>query len=194
MFRLQFFFAASLVLAAGPSLAQQADDNNIRIQGVFEKLDGPHMTVQGADGKDMDILVTPQTMFTRNQPSSLAAIKPGDFVASAAVTGDDGKLHSTEVRIFPPAMAGLGEGQRPMKDKTKTMTNASVSEVVAAPSGQVLKVKFHGAESELVVGPEVPVTEMVVAQARDMKADTKVYVTAKQGANNTLTATRVLAQ
>jgi len=177
-----------------PALAQQADDNNIRIMGVFEKLDGQHMTIKGADGNDMDIKVTAQTMFTRNQPSSLSAIKPGDFVASAAVTGDDGKLHSTEVRIFPPAMAGLGEGQRPMKDNNKTMTNASVSEVTAVGGGNVLKVKFHGTVSELVVGPEVPVTEIVIAQASELKPETKVFITATQADDKTLTATRVLEQ
>ena len=190
----RFFLLTSLFLMIAPALAQQGDDNNIRIMGVFEKIDGQHMTIKGADGNDMDIMVTAQTMFTRNQPSSLSAIKPGDFVASAAVTGDDGKLHSTEVRIFPPAMAGLGEGQRPMKDNNKTMTNASVSEVTAAASGGVLKVKFHGTESELVVGPDVPVTEVVIAQGSELKPDTKVFVTATQGDDNTLTATRVLAQ
>jgi len=190
----RFFLLTSLFLMIAPALAQQGDDNNIRIMGVFEKLDGQHMTIKGADGNDMDIMVTAQTKFTRNQPSSLSAIKPGDFVASAAVTGDDGKLHSTEVRIFPPAMAGLGEGQRPMKDNNKTMTNASVSEVTAAASGGVLKVKFHGTESELVVGPEVPVTEIVIAQASELKPETKVFVTATQAGDDTLSATRVLAQ
>jgi len=190
----RFFLLTSLFLMITPALAQQGDDNNIRIMGVFEKLDGQHMTIKGADGNDMEILVSEKTMFTRNQPSSLSAIKPGDFVASAATTGDDGKMHSTEVRIFPPAMAGLGEGQRPTKDNNKTMTNASVSEVTAAASGGVLKVKFHGTESELVVGPEVPVTEIVIAQASELKPETKVFVTATQAGDDTLTATRVLAQ
>ena len=45
--------------------------------------------------------------------SSLAAIKPGDFVASGGVKGTDGKIHAVEVRIYPEALRGIGEGQRP---------------------------------------------------------------------------------
>ena len=193
-FLLLGFFLFGLSLALLPAMAQQADDNVIRMQGVFQKVDGQVLTIRGADGNPVTLQTTAQTMFTRNEPATLASIKPGDFVASAAMRGDDGKLHSLEVRIFPPELNGAGEGQRPMKDTTKTMTNATVSEVVAAPEGQTLKVKFQGNTSELIVGPDVPVIRVVIGTVGDLKVGANVFVSALKGADGTLSATRVLAQ
>jgi hypothetical protein len=66
------------------------------------------------------------------------------------------------LRIFPEALRGLGECQRPMSESNKTMTNASVTELVTAVQGRVLKVKYKDGTSELIVGPGVPVTALVV--------------------------------
>ena len=188
------FLSLILLYIALPAIAQQADDSVIRIQGVFQKLDGQTITVQSADGTSTDIHLTTDTVVTRNEPSTLADVKPGDFVASAAKKGDDGKLHSIEVRIFPSAMNGLGEGQRPMQDTSKTMTNAKVTEVVAAPEGQILKVKFQDNTSELVVGPNVPVIRVVVGAASDLKVGSNVFVSATKGPDGTLSAKRVFTQ
>lgn len=193
--RLMLLGSLSLLvfLVPAPVEAQQAD-GSIRIRGVIEKFDGQILTVKSADGKSVDLQVALDAVITRNEPSSLGAIKPGDYIASAAVKGDDGKLHSTDLRIFPEALRGLGDGQRPMQDPGKTMTNAAVSEVVAAPQGQILKVKFNDGTSELVVGPNVPITALVIASSSELKAGMTVFVTASKVAGDTLAAKRILVQ
>jgi hypothetical protein len=193
--RLMFLGSLSLLALRTPELvnAQQADES-IRVRGVIKKFDGQTVTVQSADGKSLDLRVAADAVITRNEPSSLAAVKPGDYIASAAVKGDDGKLHSTDLRIFPEALRGLGDGQHPMQDQGKTMTNAAVSEVVAAPQGQILKVKFNDGTSELVVGPNVPITALVVVSSSDLKAGMTVLVLAIKAVDGTLAAKRILAQ
>ena len=187
--------AGILVLLASPAPAQQASSSDtVRIQGTVEQHAGQLLVVKATDGNRASFTLSSATQIIANQPSSLDAIKAGDFVASAAVKQADGKLHSTELRIFPEARRGLGEGQRPMDAPNTMMTNAAVSEVVAAPSGRVLKVRYKDGTSELVVGPEVPITAMVVSSAAVLKPGIKVTVTAAKTAAGPMPAKRIFAK
>jgi hypothetical protein len=74
---------------------------------------------------------------------SVADIKSGDFLASGGVKGSDGKIHAVEVRIFPEALRGIGEGQRPWDAKPDgVMTNATVGYVTQSPEGGVVHVTY----------------------------------------------------
>lgn len=172
-----------------PALAQQAD---LRIRGTIEKLDGKQLVLQAGNGTETTVALDSKTAVFINQPSSLSAIKAGDFIASAAVKGADGKLRSKELRIFPEALRGVGEGQRPMDSPNTLMTNALVSEVVAAPDGQVVKVKYQDGTADLIVGPEVPIIKVVPSEPGALKPGAKVFVTATKSADGTVTATRIL--
>ncbi len=185
---------ALVLFAVAPAVAQQADGVT-RFSGTIEKVDGQHFTLKSADNSLVDFNVIAETMITLNEPSSLAAIKAGDYIASAAIKGEDGKLHSTEVRIFPEGMRGLGEGQRAMQEPGKTMTNASVSEVVAAADGPTLKVTYKGGTSELVIGPKVPITAVVIGKVDDLKVGLAVFVLAgDKEADGTLDAKRIFVR
>jgi hypothetical protein len=72
------------------------------------------------------------------------------------------------------------------------MTNAAVSEVVAAPEGQVVKVKFKGGTAELIVGPQVPIIAVVASEPSALKPGAKVFITATKSPDGTLTATRIV--
>jgi len=170
-----------------PAAAQQAD---LRMRGTIEKIDGKSLVLRG---KTETVALDSGTAVFVTQPSSLSAIKPGDFVASAAIKEADGKLHSKDLRIFPEALRGLGEGQRPMETPDKIMTNASVSEVVAAPEGQVVKVKYQNGTAELIVGPEVPVTALVASDVSALKPGTNVFILAGKAADGTVIAKRIMA-
>jgi hypothetical protein len=172
-----------------PALAQQAD---LRIRGTIEKLDGKQLVLQAGNGTETTVALDSKTAVFINQASSLSAIKAGDFIASAAVKGADGKLRSKELRIFPEALRGVGEGQRPMDSPNTLMTNALVSEVVAAPDGQVVKVKYKDGTADLIVGPEVPIIKVVPSDPAALKPGAKVFVTATKSADGTVTATRIL--
>ena len=192
--RMKILLTALVIGLAGvsglPAASQQAD---VRMQGTIEKLDAKLLVLRGNDGTASSVSLDSGTAVFTNQPSSLSAVKPGDYVASAAVKGADGKLHSKELRIFPEALRGIGEGQRPMQAPDTLMTNASVSEVVAAPDGEVVKVTYKGGTAELIVGPQVPIIAMVASQASDLKPGTRVFILATKGADGALSAKRILA-
>jgi len=164
-----------LTLLAGPALAQA--NNAIAINGVLQSFDANSISVKGDDGAAQTFKLAPKLLLLQNKAATLADIKSNDFVASAAVRGADGKLHSTELRIFPDALRGVGEGQRPMNDaRNQTMTNATVTGAAIVNGSNNIKVKFDGGESELVLDPGVPVIAIVPVERDAIKPGAKVRV------------------
>ena len=151
--------AVLIALTVGPALAQTPPAGTpSRIRGTVDKLDGQNLVVKSRDGQTLPIELAANVAVITLVKKSVADIKVGDYVASTGVKGTDGKIHAVEVRIFPEAARGTGEGQYPwdlMPDSI--MTNATVGKVDQAPQGPVLHVTFKGTVSEYTVGPEVPV-------------------------------------
>src|SRR6202040_1207519 len=127
--------AALIALAVGPALAQTPPAGTpTRIRGTVDKLDGQNLMVKSRDGQALTIELTANVAVITLVKKSVADIKAGDYVASTGVKGTDGKIHAVEVRIFPEAARGTGEGQYPwdlMPDSI--MTNATVGKVDQRP-------------------------------------------------------------
>src|SRR5258706_1701668 len=120
------------VFAQNPASGQAA-----RILGTIDSFNGQILLVKSQDGQTVSITIPSDLKVMANAKASLADIKPGDFVGSAADKGPDGKLHAEEVHIFPESMRGTGEGHRPMgPDPNRTMTNGTVS--VAGPQDRTM--------------------------------------------------------
>jgi hypothetical protein len=169
-------FAASIASAAPSVLAQNNDI--INILGTVEKVDATSISVKNDEsGVGESFQLAPNLLVLQNKIATLADIKPNDFVASAAVREVDGKLHSTELRIFPDAMRGVGEGQRPMNDaRNQTMTNATVTGAVVVNGSNNIRVKFDGGESDLILDPGIPVTRIDTADIGLVRSGVKVRV------------------
>ena len=187
-----------IALLAGPALAQ--GNNAINVFGVIDKFDATSIVVKNDDGGATETYkLAPNTLYIKQAPAKLSDIKNNDFVASAAVRQADGKLHSTELRIFSEKMRGGGDGQRPMNDaRNQTMTNATVTGTAIVNGSNVMKVKFGASqiggagttypagESDLILDPNVPVTKFTDADSSIVKAGAKVRV---QGVRNAEGAT-----
>jgi hypothetical protein len=117
----------------------------VAVVGTVETFDAASISVKNETGAVEAFKLSPNLVVVQNKPATLNDIKPNDFVASAAVRKEDGKLHSTELRIFPDIMRGVGEGQRPMNDpRNQTMTNATVTGTAIVGGSNTIKVKFRG--------------------------------------------------
>ena len=161
--RKSLLLGSFLALLAVPAMAQ--GNNAINLVGTVDKLDANTITVKTEESTET-VKIAPNVLYLQNKPAKLSDIKANDFVASAAVKKDDGKLHSTELRIFPDAMRGVGEGQRPMNDaRNQTMTNATVTGTAIVGGSNNMKVKFPGGEQDLL--PLVITSELVVARMDD---------------------------
>ena len=184
---------ALIVLPAGAQNAPQGTPT--RIRGTVDKLDGQNLTVKSREGSELTIALAPNFTVRYLLKKSLADVKSGDFVATTSMKGTDGKNHAVELRIFPEAMRGLGEGQYAW-DLTpdSLMTNATVTGIAGAPQGQTLKVSYKGGESEIVVGPDTPVFTYDSGDASLLKPGAAVFLVALKKPDGALTAQGVTAE
>ena len=197
MRKLGFLAAAMIGILVVPAFAQTPppDGTPTRIRGTVEKLDGQNLAVKSRDGQSLTVVLAPNFTVSTLVKKSIGDIKPNDYVASTGVKGTDGKLHAVEVRIFPEAMRGAGEGQYAWDLKPdSTMTNATVTGSVASADGQTLKVSYKGQESEYIVGPECPVLGMATGDASLLKPGAAVFVIALKKPDGSITSARLYAE
>ena len=200
MHRNFFYLTAAIALFTAPAIAQNAP---LRIHGTIESFDGTILTVKSDDGKTLQITVPADLPIRANAKATLADIKPGDFVGSAANKGPDGKLHAEEVHIFPEAMRGTGEGHRPMgPDPARSMTNGTVA--MSDPDGnitavannsqnKVMTLHYKDGDQAIEVSPDTPIVTIIVADRSLLKPGSTVMTIAADK-NGTLTATNVTAE
>jgi hypothetical protein len=185
------FAVAAIAL---PALAQTPAGTPMRINASIVAMAGDTLSVRTDDGVPLSITVPPGIRIGSVVERSLADIKPGEFVGSAALRGRDGKLHAQEVHIFAESQRGSGEGHRPMDLPEQTMTNANVDGVAEVAGGRVLKLRYPGGEQDIQVGPEVRVVGMVPGDRSLLKPGAAVTVRAMKAADGAITALSIQAE
>ena len=170
------FWLFAIVITTAPTSLLAQGGSVVNVLGTVEKIDSTSISVRDGENEIVESFkLAPSLLVLQNKMATLAEIKPNDFIASAAVRGADGKLHSTELRIFPDTMRGVGEGQRPMNDaRNQTMTNATVTGAVIVNGSNNIRVKFAGGESDLILDPGVPVTRIDTVDIGLVKSGVKV--------------------
>jgi len=188
--------AAFILFLALPALAQTPPAGTpMRVVGSVDKLDGNNLTVNIKDGQAVTVVLADNAAVFGVEKRTVADIKPGDYLASGGVRGTDGKIRAVEVRIFPEALRGTGEGQRPWDAKPDgVMTNATVGTVSQSPEGGVIHVKYKEGESQYTVGPEVPIVAYVAGDRSLLKPGAAVFTVAQKKPDGSLTTGRVTAE
>lgn len=167
-----------------------------RVRGTIEKLDGQTLVVKARNGSDVTIVMAPNFGIGTVKKAKLEDIKPGDFVGSAAVKQPDGKLRALEIHIFPEAMRGAGEGQRPWDTgPDSSMTNATVGTVTAMTAGgRTLALTYKGGTATIDVPADVPIVTFAPGDAAMMVPGRAVILFAMQQTDGTLVANRVTVE
>ena len=188
--------AGIVALLALPVLAQPASSTRpVRIAGIVERLEGNALTINTKDGQRVGVTLSDDAAVYGIEKRTVADIKTGDFLASGGIRDPDGEIHAVEVRIFPEALRGRGEGQRPWdREPDGIMTNATVGTVTQTPKGGVIHVTYKDGESDYIVGPDIPILAYVAADRDLLKLGTSVVLSAQKSADGTLTARRVTAE
>ena len=175
-------------ISASAAFAQQA----VRVRGTIEKVDGNTLTVKAGDGTAVTLMLTSDAAVVGVVKATLADVKEGSFVGSAAMPQPDGSQKALEVHIFPEAMRGTGEGHRPFTVPNSTMTNGTVGDMVTASDGQSLTVKYKGGDKKIVVPPGVPIVRYEIADRSALKPGAHVTATsAVKKPDGTLEAARI---
>jgi hypothetical protein len=151
-----------------------------RLRGVIESVEGPLITYKANDGTLSKLLLTQDVSVIAVVKATLADIKEGSFIASAARPQPDGSQLALELRIFPESMRGVGEGHRPFAPVPQgTMTNGTTaSAVVAGVAGPVILVKHKDGETKIVIPPDAPIMRYVVGSVADLVVGAEFTVNA----------------
>lgn len=182
---------AGLALTAGLAVAQPAQPP-MRIRATVEKVDGNVLTLKPRSGPDVMVTMTDDVKVTGVAKAQMADIKPGSYIGAAAVPQPDGTEKALEVTVFPPAMAGTGEGHFPWDlGSNSTMTNGTVGDLVTS-SGRTMTVKYKGEEKKIVVPDDVPIVVLNPSAAKSLvKVGAHVIVQPTKGADGVMTANRI---
>ena len=185
--------AGALVLAAcATAFAQQAQ--TMRVRGTIAKVDGDALTLKGSDGAEHKLTLTGNATIVAVVKSSMAEVKEGVFLGSAAMPQPDGSQKALEVHIFPEQMRGTGEGHRPYAPvPNSTMTNGTAAgATVASTDGSTILLKYKDGEKKIVVPPGVPIVRYEIGSKADLKPGAKFTVlAATKKPDGTLEASRI---
>ncbi|NBB10107.1 DUF5666 domain-containing protein [Pseudomonas sp. SLFW] len=182
---------ASAMLMAGPSQAEDAKPT--RVRGAITAIDGDVLKVHSNRNEDLQVKLTQDTQVRGVTLAQVADIKPGSYVGSAAVPQADGTLKALEVHVFPPEMAGTGDGHRAFDlGKDSTMTNGSVGDLVNS-NGRTITVNYKGGQKKIVIPDDVPIVNLVPGDRSLLKPGVKIIVQAQPAADGSLSALSISA-
>jgi hypothetical protein len=167
--------AFATVFAVATASAQQTQ----RINGTIDKVEGNTLFIK-AEGGPLTLKLADNAVIVGVMKASATDIKAGDYVATGGVPLPDGTQKAVELRIFPEAMRGQGDGHRPgwPGAPNGTMTNGAVGDAVTSVNGPVLTVKYKDGEKKIIVGPTVPVSRFVIADKSELTAGKAINVAA----------------
>jgi len=170
-----------------------ATAQTLRVRGTIEKADGNLLTLKSTDGTELKLTLTENAMIVAVVKGSMADIKEGTFLGSAAMPQPDGSQKALEVHIFPEQMRGTGEGHRPYAPvPNSTMTNGSASGAVAGVDGPAIVVKSKDGEKKIVVPTGVPIVRYEIGGKGDLKPGARFTVlAATKKPDGTLEANRI---
>ena len=189
----KMLLASTLAAAMAMGLAHAAEAPRVGVRGAITAIDGDAMHVKVNSGEDVTVLLTPATQVRAVTLAKIDEIKPGSYIGSAAMPNADGSLTALEVHVFPPAMAGTGDGHRAFDLKEgSSMTNGTVGDLVVS-NGRTLTVKYKGGEQKIVVPEDVPIVNLEPGDRSLLKVGVKVVLFAAKGADGTITAQAISA-
>jgi hypothetical protein len=181
----------SALMIATPSQAEDAKPT--RVRGAITAVEGDLLKVHSNRGEDLQINLTKDTQVRGVTLAQVSEIKPGSYIGSAAVPQADGTLKALEVHVFPPEMAGTGDGHRAFDlGKDSTMTNGSVGDLVTS-NGRTITVNYKGGQKKIVIPDDVPIVNLVPADRSLLKPGVKVVLQAQKTDDGALNAVSISA-
>ncbi|MGE8151670.1 DUF5666 domain-containing protein [Pseudomonas vancouverensis] len=187
--------AATLIslLTSSLVLAEDAPGMRVGVRGEITGVSADTLNVHAKTGENLVIHLTADTKVRAVTLANIEDIKPGSYIGSAAIPQDDGTLKALEVHVFPPELAGSGDGHRPFDlVKGSSMTNGSVGDLVVS-NGRVLTVNYKGGQQKILVPEDVPIVNLLPADRSLLKVGVKIVTFATQSADGTLTAQSISA-
>ncbi|HEY3224250.1 MAG TPA: hypothetical protein VGJ76_10815 [Pseudolabrys sp.] len=183
------------------SASVSAQDKPVRVRGTIDQIEGTMMTVKSREGDTLRIKLADDGSVIALEKASLADIKPNSYVGSTAMPHRDGTWKAVEVHIFPEAMRGTGEGDRPYDYRPQsTMTNGTVSNVgkstvggtVSSEEGSTITLSYKDGSKKIELTPETVIVRYLPGSREELKPGARIYIpAATRQADGTLMTARI---
>ncbi|WP_027038393.1 hypothetical protein [Mesorhizobium ciceri] len=181
----------SSLSVAGAGAAQAADA--LRVRGTVVSFEPTLLTVKTRQGDTDAIKLKAGWKISGVANASAKDIKQGDFLGIASVSKADGGSGALEVVVFPAALKGTGEGDRPWDlQPNSRMTNGTVADVTDISGRSVTLTYDNGQTKKISIPDTTPVVTFAPATPTDLKPGATVFVTAERGSDGALSASRVV--
>jgi hypothetical protein len=181
----------SNLAGTGVAGAQAADA--VRVRGTVVSLEPSTLTVKTRDGSTDAIKLVPGWKISGVAKASAEDIKQGDFLGIASISKADGGSGALEVVVFPAALKGTGEGDRPWDlQPNSRMTNGTVADVTDVAGRTVTLTYDNGQKKQIAIPQTTPIVTFSPATPADLKPGATVFVTAERGGDGTLSSGRVV--
>jgi len=181
----------SSLSAAGAGAAQAAD--LLRVRGTVASFAPSRLTVKTRLGDTSAIKLNAGWKISGVANASVKDIQQGDFLGIASVSKADGGSGALEVVVFPAALKGTGEGDRPWDlQPNSRMTNGTVADVTDVNGRAVTLTYDNGQTKKISIPDTTPVVTFAPATPADLKPGATVFVTAQREADGTLSSGRVV--
>lgn len=176
-----------------PGFAQggpQGTPTNVR--GTIVSLNGQTLAVKTRGGETVNVTLAPNAAVRTLVRKKLSDIKDGDYIASTAMRGTDGKLHAIEVHFLPAAAPEL---QIPYDLRPgSVMTNAHVSGVAKVKGGTDLSVTYKGKSTDIIVGPRTRIVASAPGGSSDLQPGKAVFLRAVKAPDGSISANNVTVE
>ena len=159
------------LLLASPLEAQQAP---VIMKGSVQKVEGGVLTIS-TDAGPVQVTLSREFRISLWVPINFSEVKVGDFVGVTAMGAPGTTLTASEVHVFPEAMRGTGEGQRPSIEGS-LMTNATIGEIAKEPEGRLLTLTYKGKTAKILVPEKAMVTRVASGKPEDLQPGRQVFL------------------
>ena len=184
--------AAALALLLTAPAPRAAAPTPPRTRGVITAMTTDTVTVQTRFGGAVTLKLSPETGYVGATKSTLAEVKPGRFIGTAAIPGPHGTLTADEITVFPDSMRGAGEGHYGWDlGRGSSMTNGTIGTVSAADKFS-MTVAYKGGQKKLMVPNDVPVVDLEPGSRALLKPGAHVVAFGPKTAAGTVDTKRVI--
>ena len=182
------------------SASVSAQDKPVRVRGTIDQIEGSMMIVKSREGDTLRIKLADDGSVIALEKASLAHIKPNSYVGSTAMPQPDGTWKAVEVHIFPEAMRGIGEGDRPYDYRPQsTMTNGTVNNVgkstvggTVSSEGSTITLSYKDGSKKIELTPETVIVRYLPGSREELKPGARIYIpAATRQADGTLMTARI---
>lgn len=161
-----------------------------RIRGTITDVQGDVLKVRTADGRDVEVKLTPDAGVVTPKKVSAQDFKEGSYVGVTSVKDASGHLVAKRVHALGPQVPQMHGNWDSMPNSM--MTNATIAGMAKTSGGTELTMKHKGGEEKILTNAETEYYNFDNGSRADLKKGESIFVNAKMGDDGKFVAPRVV--